>query len=97
MYKHDSTYFGSPTIIENNAYIGANTGRLTELDPETSKEKTFVTLTERITNQPAYNPHTKHFFVPTEANELYCLERTDWTDTKNDPVKDGVKLSTTAE
>lgn len=68
--------FATPRIINDSVYIGANTGRLTELDPETGKERSFITLTERITNPPAYNPHTKRFFVPTFANELYCLEYT---------------------
>ena len=67
--------FASPIIIENSLYIGANTGRLTELDPETGKELSFAMVTERITNRPAYNPKTKRFFVPTYANELYCMER----------------------
>ena len=33
-------------------------------------------LTERVTNKIAY-PSTKRFFVPTFANEVYCLERID--------------------
>ncbi|HEY4487868.1 MAG TPA: PQQ-binding-like beta-propeller repeat protein [Candidatus Paceibacterota bacterium] len=66
--------FATPTIIEGSVWIGANTGRLTELDPETGAERSYLTLTERITNRVAYNPKTKHFFVPTFANELYCIE-----------------------
>lgn len=67
--------FASPVAIEGSIFIGGNTGRFTELDPETGKERSFAALPERITNKPAYNPKTKRFFVPTFANEIYCLER----------------------
>ncbi|HWO07131.1 MAG TPA: PQQ-binding-like beta-propeller repeat protein [Candidatus Paceibacterota bacterium] len=67
--------FATPVIIDGTIYIGANTGRLTEIDPETGAEKVSVTLTERITNKIAYNPSTRRFFVPTFANELYCMEK----------------------
>jgi len=67
--------FASPVEIEGSIYIGANTGRLTELDPETGKELSFITVPERITNKVAYNPDTKRFFLPTFANEIYCLEK----------------------
>ncbi len=67
--------FASPTLIEGHLFQGANTGRLTELDPKTGEEISSHTLPERITNRTAYNPETKRFFVPTFANEIYCLER----------------------
>jgi eukaryotic-like serine/threonine-protein kinase len=67
--------FASPVEIEGSIYIGANTGRLTELDPETGKEISFITVPERITNKIVYNPKTKRFFLPTFANEIYCLEK----------------------
>ncbi len=69
--------FASPTLIGKSIFIGANTGRLTELDPETKAERSFYQFTERITNRPVYNPRTKRFFVPTFANEIYCIERPD--------------------
>jgi len=72
--------FASPTLIEDSIYIGANTGRLTELDPATGKERSILHLTERITNRPVYNPNTKRLFVPTFANEIYCVERSAETD-----------------
>ncbi len=68
--------FSSPTLIEGAIFVGANTGRLTEIDPKNGREIGFLALTERITNQVAYNADTKHFFVPTFANELYCVKRT---------------------
>ena len=67
--------FASPVIINGKVYIGANTGRLTELDPKTGKELSFIAVPERITNKIAYNPVTKQYFLPTFANEIYCLEK----------------------
>ncbi len=67
--------FATPTVIGESLYIGANTGRLTELDPETGHERSFFPVTERITNKVAYNAATGRIFVPTFANELYCIER----------------------
>ena len=69
--------FSSPVIIEDSLYVGANTGRLTELDPNNGQELSFVTVPERITNSVVYNPETECFFLPTFANEIYCLLRTD--------------------
>ena len=45
--------FATPTIVENSVFIGANTGRLTELDPETGDEISFCAFTERIQLKPA--------------------------------------------
>lgn len=67
--------FATPVLIDGSIYMGSNTGRLTELDPETGAEKSFVTLTERITNRTAYNPRTQRYFIPTFANQLYCAEK----------------------
>jgi outer membrane protein assembly factor BamB len=68
--------FATPVIIDTNLYIGANTGRLTEIDPASGRATSFLQLTERITNRVAYNPSTKRFFVPTFANEIYSVEKT---------------------
>lgn len=70
--------FSSPVLIGESVYVGGNTGRLTELNPDTGEEKSFLTLTERITNRVAYNPTTKRFFVPTFTNEIYSIEKTGW-------------------
>lgn len=67
--------FASPIVIGDSLYIGANTGRLTELDPASATERSFLQLTERITNRPAYNARTRRIFVPTFANEIYCVEK----------------------
>lgn len=67
--------FATPLVLNDHVYIGANTGRLTELNAETGEEVAFFQATERITNKIAYNPETQRFFVTTFANELYCLEK----------------------
>lgn len=50
-------------------------GRLYELDVGTEKNIPYFQTTERIVNKVAYNPATKRFFVPTYANEVYCILR----------------------
>jgi outer membrane protein assembly factor BamB/adenine/guanine phosphoribosyltransferase-like PRPP-binding protein len=67
--------FASPTLVNGHLFIGANTGRLTELDPATGAELSYMTFTERITNRIAYNSATERFFVPTYANEVYCIKK----------------------
>lgn len=67
--------FASPVLAENSLFIGSNDGKLYELDPETLKQRGSFQATERIVNAVAYNSKTKHLFVPTVANELYCLKR----------------------
>ena len=69
--------FASPVEIEGSIYVGANTGRLTELDANTGRELSFITVPERITNKVVYNKKTQRFFLPTFANEIYCLEKTE--------------------
>ncbi len=68
--------FSAPLIVGDSVYIGANTGRLSELSAETGVLRSFITLSERITNKPAYDPRTERFYIPTFANEVYCFERT---------------------
>jgi outer membrane protein assembly factor BamB/adenine/guanine phosphoribosyltransferase-like PRPP-binding protein len=65
--------FASPILAEGSIWIGSNDGRLYELESKTLKLKSFFQTTERIVNRIAYNPKTKRFFIPTVANELYCL------------------------
>ncbi len=67
--------FASPEIVDGKLYIGSNDGRLYELDPQTGKNTAFFQAVERITNKIAYNPKTERFFVPTFANEIYCLTK----------------------
>jgi outer membrane protein assembly factor BamB len=75
VFKTAGRIFASPAIYNNHIYIGSNDGRLYELDAETGKNTSCFQTTERITNKIAYNKDTKHFFVLTYANELYCLKK----------------------
>ena len=67
--------FASPEIIGDKIYIGSNDGRLYELDAVTGKNTATFQATERITNKIAYNPDTNKIFLPTFANEIYCLAK----------------------
>lgn len=74
-FVSDGRIFASPMVANGRVYVGSNDGRLYELDVETGKNTAFFQTSERITNRIAYNEKTKGFFVPTYANELYCLKR----------------------
>lgn len=69
--------FASPEYFDGRIYIGSNDGRLYELDPKTGKELGFFQAVERITNKIAFNEKTGKIFLPTFANEIYCLIRKD--------------------
>ncbi|MEK7560756.1 MAG: PQQ-binding-like beta-propeller repeat protein [Patescibacteria group bacterium] len=68
--------FASPVTIGDKIYIGANDGRLYELEAGTGKNTALFQATERITNKIAYNKQTGKIFLPTFANEIYCLSDT---------------------
>src|SRR3989344_1859099 len=80
--------FSSPIFVNGKIYFGSNDARFYELDAATGKETAFFQATERITNAVAYNPKTKRIFLPTFANEIYCLKRVP-NRTKD---KDGIPL-----
>jgi outer membrane protein assembly factor BamB len=67
--------FASPVLADGSIWIGSNDGRLYELDPNSGELRSFFQATERIVNAIAFNERTRRLFVPTVANELYCLER----------------------
>ena len=67
--------FASPILCDGSLWIGSNDGRLYELDPARGTLRNFFQTTERVVNAIAYNSTSKRFFVPTSANELYCIER----------------------
>ena len=46
-----------------------------EIDLQSGQRTGYFITTERITNKIAYNSTTKRFFLPTYANEIYCLEK----------------------
>lgn len=74
-HQTQSRVFATPVLLGSSLYCGSNDGRLYELDAKTGEERSFFQVTERIVNKIAYNPKTKRIFLPTYANELYCLER----------------------
>lgn len=75
IFETNGRIFSSPAFIEDSIWVGSNDGRLYELDPQKGTLLNFFQITERIVNKIAYNPRTKRFFVPTVANELYCIKR----------------------
>ena len=74
IFETSGRIFSSPVLIEGSVWIGSNDGRLYEIDPKCGKLKKFFQATERIVGKAAYNQHTKRLFVPTVANEVYCLQ-----------------------
>lgn len=71
----DARIFATPIVVEGRIFIGSNTGRFVELSMNDGKESGRIQLAERIVNKTAYDPKEKLFFVPTLANEIFCLER----------------------
>jgi outer membrane protein assembly factor BamB/orotate phosphoribosyltransferase len=67
--------FASPIIAEHSLWCSSNDGRLYEINMRTGKKIGSFQATERIVNKIAYQERTRRFFVPTQTNELYCLER----------------------
>jgi len=66
--------FAQPVVIGESVYIGSNDGRLYELDAATGRERSYTQFSERIVNAVAHDAASGRFFVPTYANELYCVE-----------------------
>ena len=67
--------FASPELIDGKIYVGSNSARLFELDPETGKASAIFYTLERIVKKIAYDKKTDTFFVPTFANELFALKK----------------------
>ena len=74
-FETSGRIFASPMLAEGKLHVGSNDGRLYVFDPITGKNEAYLQVTERITNKVAYNPTTRHFFMTTYANDIYCLER----------------------
>lgn len=74
-YRCGGRIFASPAIIDGNVFIGSNDGKMREIDPKTGKVMSVFQASERIVNQVAWNQNTGHFFLPTYANEVYCLKK----------------------
>ncbi len=76
VYETSGRIFASPAIADGSLWIGSNDGKLYEIDASSGTLKHFFQATERIVNAIAYSESEKRFFVPTVANEIYCLART---------------------
>ncbi len=74
-FNTNGRIFASPVIVDDKVYIGSNDGRIYEVGAKTGEMTGYFQATERITNKIAYNEKTKKFFLPTFANEIYCLTR----------------------
>jgi outer membrane protein assembly factor BamB len=74
-FQAQTRVFATPEFIDNSLYCGGNDGRLYEIDPETGAERSFFQTTERVVNKVTHNPRTGRIFLPTYANEIYCIER----------------------
>jgi len=74
-FRAGGRLFAIPEIIDDKIFVGSTDGRLYEIDIQTGKTPAFFQTTERITNKIAYNSKTKRIFLPTYANEIYCLEK----------------------
>lgn len=69
--------FATPYIERNMLYIGANNGLLYRLDKMSGVVTGVFQVTERIVNKVARSNTSGHLFLPTFANEIYCLQETD--------------------
>jgi len=74
-YATRGRIFSSPIMVEGLIYLGSNDGCLHEIDPKSGTGGVVFQATDRIVNRIAYNKSTQRFFVGTDANELYCLQR----------------------
>lgn len=72
--------FAGPTVINDRLYVGTNAARLHELDPLTGDVRAYFQALERITNHVVYNSKTNRFFLPTYANEIIALTRSEFAD-----------------
>jgi outer membrane protein assembly factor BamB/orotate phosphoribosyltransferase len=75
LYATNGRIFATPALIKGTIWIGSNDGRLYGLDQKNGTLVGFFQATERIVNKIAYNEDTKRFFVPTQANEIYCIRK----------------------
>jgi len=72
-YKTYARIFSTPALIKGNIVFGNNSGKLHLLEPKTGKLVGSYMFSERITNKVAYDEVNDRLYVPTFANEMYCL------------------------
>ncbi|MCE9541250.1 PQQ-binding-like beta-propeller repeat protein [Candidatus Kaiserbacteria bacterium] len=75
VYGTNGRIFASPVMHGTHIFIGSNDGRLHEVDAATGKRIGIFQATERIVGRPAFNEKNGLLFVPTVANEMYCLKK----------------------
>ncbi len=75
----DARCFASPVLISTDGnvrlYIGANNGRLHEINIETGEIISIAYFTERIVDAVVFDEVRNTLLVPTFANELYAVRR----------------------
>lgn len=76
-FQTNGRIFASPIESNGSVYVGANDGRLYEIDPVTGVNTALFQAVERITNAIAVSGDGNRLFVPTFANEILCLTRSD--------------------
>lgn len=67
--------FASPLLALGSLWIGSNDSCLYEIDPNTGTVRSVQRFPERIVNAIVVDEHTQRLYVPTVANEIYCLEK----------------------
>ncbi len=65
----------TPLVANGSIYFGATDGKMYEISRDTGKLLGSFQATERVTNSILRNPRTGLFFLPTYANEIYCLKK----------------------
>lgn len=65
--------FAMPVAALGSIWFGSNDGVLREIDPRTGVLKSQYQVSERITNAVAIHVKTRRIFLPTQANEMYCI------------------------
>lgn len=65
--------FSSPVFYNGIILLGSNDGNLYGFDPSNGSVLSKFQVTERIVNKIAINKKSGHIYLPTDANEIYCL------------------------
>jgi outer membrane protein assembly factor BamB/orotate phosphoribosyltransferase len=74
-FDTDARCLATPLLVDKNIYVGANNGRVFELNSETGVMTGVLYTRERIVNKIAYDPVTKIFIIPTFGNELIATKK----------------------
>ena len=67
--------FSTPVLKEDFIYGGCNDGKIYKIDKNTGEKCGYIQFTERVLNNIIFDAkNERRVFVPTQANEIYCLE-----------------------